>query len=169
MTKVMSNSSNKSWSTLILKTKTIMKIHSISNLLRDWIKRNNSKLLLKRDWWNSKNSKRNTVNSLMNCKLSTVPKRKIVSLKVTQTSIMAKTKMRIINNLIKQQTNKVKKNWKRNWTRRREHSPKWQMWNLLAWECSTHGMQGWDYLNRRILQSQRTFYKGWKTSKLWTV
>jgi len=50
----------------------------------------------------------------MNCKLSTVPKRKIVSLKVTQTSIMAKTKMRIINNLIKQQTNKVKKNWKRN-------------------------------------------------------
>ena len=149
--------------------KIIMKIHSTSNLLKDWVKRNNLKLLLKKDWWNFKNSKRNTVNSLTNCKLSTVPKRKIAYLKVTLTTIMAKTKMRIINNLIKQQINKVKKNWKRNWMRRREHSPKWQMWNLLAWECSTHGMQEWDYLNRRILPSRRTFYKGWKTSKLWIV
>lgn len=169
MMKIMSNSLKRLWSILTLKTKTIMKIHNISNLSRGWTKRNSLRLLLKKDWCNFKNSKKSIVNLLMNCKLLTAPKIRTVSLKVTQIVIMVKTKMMIINPLINWQINKVKNNWKRDFMRKKEHSPKWQMWNLLVWECSIHGMQDWDCLNRRILLSQKNFYKDWKISRLWIV
>ncbi len=54
--------SSKLWNTSIFKQKIIKTTRNTQNSLRDWTKRNNSKLSLKKDSWNFKNSKRNMPN-----------------------------------------------------------------------------------------------------------
>lgn len=110
MMKIMSNSSNKLWSISILRMKITIKIHSILNLLKGWTKRNNLRLLLKRDWCNFKNSKRNIAILPMNCRLLTEPKSRTAFSKVNQIIIMVKKKTMIINQPINWQFNKVNSN-----------------------------------------------------------